>query len=156
MSSTAASHGATVGDASSGRQSLSAASATSATSLQTLSVNHLQVPQPNHSTALLKPTAPMPHMLGAPPLTPSSISSGSSTNLQPAYYTATTTQRISDLRKILNPEVEEKEDPFKKITESIENCDCFEFNLNNAAKMITVLVLLATLILVIRALKGDR
>ena len=63
--------------------------------------------------------------------------------------------RVSDLRKILNPEVE-KEDSFKKFTEAVENCDCFEFNLNNAAKLITILVLLATFILVIKALKGDR
>ncbi|XP_027199243.2 uncharacterized protein LOC113793409 [Dermatophagoides pteronyssinus] len=63
--------------------------------------------------------------------------------------------RVSDLRKILNPEVE-KEDSFKKFTEAVENCDCFEFNLNNAAKLITIVVLLATFILVIKALKGDR
>ncbi|OTF82760.1 hypothetical protein BLA29_013237, partial [Euroglyphus maynei] len=62
--------------------------------------------------------------------------------------------RVSDLRKILNPEVE-KEDSFKKFTEAVENCDCFEFNLNNAAKIITIIVLLATFILVIKALKGD-
>lgn len=73
--------------------------------------------------------------------------------MKPSYYTATTSQRMSDLRKILNPEVEQ-EDSWKKFTETIENC--FECNLNNAAKLITVLVLLATLVLVIRALKGDR
>lgn len=77
------------------------------------------------------------------------------THHSPAYYHGTTTQRMSDLRKILNPEVEEKEDSFKKFTDAIENCDCFEFNLNNAAKFITVVVLIATVIMVIRALRAQ-
>lgn len=82
-------------------------------------------------------------------------STSTSSNQPPPNYPNTTAQRVSDLRRILNPEVE-KEDSFKKLSETIENCECFEFNLNNAAKLITVLVLLATLILVIKALKGDR
>jgi len=60
-------------------------------------------------------------------------------------------QRMSDLRKILNPEIE-KEDSIKKLGDAIIHCECFEFNLNNAAKIITVLVLLATFILVIQSL----
>ncbi|KAH9388052.1 hypothetical protein TYRP_009256 [Tyrophagus putrescentiae] len=146
---------------------------------QPLSVNRLQVPpNPNHpsttSTTTPTPITPSPLSLITTTTRPSTSSAANLTrnpslsaigpsasvvasngSLQPSYYTATTTQRISDLRRILNPEVE-KEDSFKKFTEAIENCDCFEFNLNNAAKLITVLVLLATLVLVIRALKGDR
>ena len=62
------------------------------------------------------------------------------------------TNRMSDLRKILNPEEEEKQDIFKRIEESIINCECFELNLNNAAKIITIVVLFGTLIMIIKAL----
>ncbi|KAJ6223364.1 hypothetical protein RDWZM_001909 [Blomia tropicalis] len=135
-------------------------------SIQPLSANHLQVPS-SHSTLTRSPLVLTTNTIASSSSsatrhialgTSNSLGSSHSTSgssLQPSYYTATTTQRMSDLRKILNPEVE-KEDSFKKFTEAIENCDCFEFNLNNAAKLITVLVLLATLVLVIRALKGDR
>ncbi|KAI2798162.1 hypothetical protein BLOT_013280 [Blomia tropicalis] len=135
-------------------------------SIQPLSANHLQVPS-SHSTLTRSPLVLTTNTIASSSSsatrhialgTSNSLGSSHSTSgssLQPSYYTATTTQRMSDLRKILNPEVE-KEDSFKKFTETIENCDCFEFNLNNAAKLITVLVLLATLVLVIRALKGDR
>ncbi|KPM04001.1 hypothetical protein QR98_0024400 [Sarcoptes scabiei] len=85
--------------------------------------------------------------------TPGTTLLSRSANIHPIQ--STSAARISDLRKILNPEIE-KEDSFKKFTESLENCDCFEFNLNNAAKLITVVVLLATFIMVIKALKGDR
>lgn len=74
-------------------------------------------------------------------------------SMTPSYYN--TGARVSDLRRILNPEVE-KEDSFKKFSDAVENCECFEFNLNNAAKIITAVVLLATFILVVKALKGDR
>lgn len=135
----------------------SASHPTPSTSLQPLSVNRLQVPSSNHSLPLVRPSSSssllLTHQNSLSSVSPSVVASNGT--LQPAYYTSTTTARISDLRRILNPEVE-KEDSFKKFTEAIENCDCFEFNLNNAAKMITVLVLLATLVLVIRALKGDR
>lgn len=93
-------------------------------------------------------------------VTGNNISSSSTTttattpySMTPSYYN--TGARVSDLRRILNPEVE-KEDSFKKFSDAVENCECFEFNLNNAAKIITAVVLLATFILVVKSLKGDR
>jgi hypothetical protein len=62
--------------------------------------------------------------------------------------------KISDLRKILNPEIE-KEDSLKKLGDAIIHCECFELSLNNAAKIITAVVLLATLILIIKSLVKD-
>jgi hypothetical protein len=63
-------------------------------------------------------------------------------------------QKISDLRKILNPEIE-NEDSIKKLGDAIIHCECFELNLNNAAKIITAVVLLAALILIIKSLVKD-
>ena len=152
----------TVTDSASFQQHRPTISTAVSTNLQTLSANHLQVPTQSHSAVIRTPSAAFSSISTSSYHFPLSTSTGSITrplssahpNMQPSYYTGTTSQRMSDLRKILNPEVE-KEDSFKKFTEAIENCDCFEFNLNNAAKLITVLVLLATLVLVIRALKGD-
>lgn len=125
---------------------------------QQLNVNHLQVPSGVLSVVSKQP-APSSHASVRPSLAGPSTSLGftsqQSQSQSQSLYPNITTQRVSDLRKILNPEVE-KEDSFKKLSETIENCDCFEFNLNNAAKIITVLVLLATFIMVIKALKGDR
>ena len=133
--------------------------------IQQLSVNHLQVPQPHTSvinslpvagtvaTNATKPSLMFSGTRGSTPAT--ACTSTSQQQSQPSFSINATAQRVSDLRNILNPEVE-KEDSFKKLSETIENCECFEFNLNNAAKLITVVVLLATFILVIKALKGDR
>lgn len=158
--------------------SLLKTSATVRPAPQQLSVNHLQVPssgpslpsaaggvtlgsmkqhQSPQSSSSSRPSSSL-HSLPGPSvslLTQLSTTSQGQQQQQQSSYPAITTQRMSDLRKILNPEVE-KEDSFKKLSETIENCDCFEFNLNNAAKIITVLVLFATLVMVIKALKGDR
>jgi len=59
--------------------------------------------------------------------------------------------RLTDLRRILNPE-EEKEDLWATFWAKFNSCDWFEWNLNNAAKIITIIVFVVTLILIIQAL----
>uniref|UniRef100_T1KLX4 Uncharacterized protein n=1 Tax=Tetranychus urticae TaxID=32264 RepID=T1KLX4_TETUR len=63
-------------------------------------------------------------------------------------------EKLTDLRKILHPEVEKKdlETVFKAHWETFMDCRCFECTFNNAAKFITVAVLAFTLFLFIRAL----
>jgi len=65
-------------------------------------------------------------------------------------------ERMSDLRKILNPEVEKRdfETILRSFWESILDCHCFECTFNNAAKVVTFLVLLITFILVIKAMNN--
>jgi hypothetical protein len=59
--------------------------------------------------------------------------------------------RLTDLRKILNPE-EEKEDLWAAFWARFNSCDWFDWNLNNAAKLITIGVFVVTIILVVKAI----
>ena len=59
--------------------------------------------------------------------------------------------RLTDLRKILNPE-EEKEDLWAAFWARFQSCDWFDWNLNNAAKLITMGVFVVTIILIVKAI----
>jgi hypothetical protein len=59
--------------------------------------------------------------------------------------------KLTDLRRILNPE-EEKEDWLDVFWSKFNTCDWFEWNLNNAAKFITLAVFVVTILLIIRTL----
>ena len=59
--------------------------------------------------------------------------------------------KLTDLRRILNPE-EEKEDWLDVFWAKFNTCDWFEWNLNNAAKLITLAVFVVTILLIIRTI----
>ncbi|KAI1290073.1 hypothetical protein HDE_08602 [Halotydeus destructor] len=61
--------------------------------------------------------------------------------------------RMTDLRKMLKEE-EEKQDILKMFCDSFTRCECFEWNLNNAAILITVGVFILTIIMIINALSN--
>ena len=62
--------------------------------------------------------------------------------------------KLTDLRQILNPE-EEKEDWLDVFWAKFNSCDWFEWNLNNAAKLITLAVFVVTILLIVRTLVSD-
>lgn len=59
--------------------------------------------------------------------------------------------KLTDLRRILNPE-EEKEDWLDVFWSKFNTCDWFEWNLNNAAVLITLAVFVVTILLIIRTI----
>lgn len=60
--------------------------------------------------------------------------------------------RVTDLRKMLQ-HVDEKPDYFRTFCDRFTRCECIEWNLNNAAKLITLIVFVLTFIMVVNALR---
>jgi hypothetical protein len=69
-------------------------------------------------------------------------------------YSTENMPKLTDLRKILNPEEERKdlETTCKSFWDSFIDCQCIECTFNNAAKFITAFILFLTLALIINSL----
>ncbi|XP_074595055.1 uncharacterized protein LOC141850355 [Brevipalpus obovatus] len=86
----------------------------------------------------------------------SSISQTST--LLPDSHHNGTEPKLTDLRKILNPEEERRDfdTVFKAHWESLMDCRCFECSFDNLAKLVTVMVLGVTLFLIIKGFMSNR
>jgi len=85
----------------------------------------------------------------------SSISQTST--LLPDSHHNGTEPKLTDLRKILNPEEERRDfdTVFKAHWESLMDCRCFECSFDNLAKLVTVMVLGVTLFLIIKGFMNN-
>lgn len=72
-------------------------------------------------------------------------------NRRPSVVTTEIGPKVTDLRKILNPEEERRdlETVCKSFWDSFIDCQCIECSFNNAAKLISALILFLTIALVI-------
>ncbi|XP_053207077.1 putative uncharacterized protein DDB_G0277255 [Panonychus citri] len=116
--------------------------------------NESSVPSPGWATKILNPESRSQNMnTQRPKLNNSQRYSSVSSSRAPSmisgysvYDVQIPHEKLTDLRKILHPEVEKRdlETVFKAHWETFMDCRCFECTFNNAAKIITVVVLAIT------------